>query len=318
MAYTTLYFCACLLCSCRATAQSNSSGATRIDELVQFASAPEREEWWAAAKQLGALASRDAALREEIWRRARVNTLGMKFVRVEPGNFTMGPDVHRIFNIQIAHAVRITESFFIATTEVTNEQFSEIFPAHRADTTYSPDAGSPVVHITWKQAVAFCKVLSEREGTTYRLPTEAEWEYACRAGTRTWYSFGAHWGQMPEYGWCMDDHTKAGLVASLRPNPWGIYDMHGNVFEWVGDWFSNDYYASCAKEGIVEDPQGPEAGRSHVLRSCGWQVDNAPACTCTARFPLPVLDKKPFTPGPGMRNTIGFRIVREASTNDPR
>jgi len=258
-------------------------------------------------------------MRDEIWRRTQVNTLGMKFVRVEPGTFTMGPDRHRLFDFHKAHKVRITKPFFMGLTEVTNAQFAILFPNHRADAKYSPDADSPAVRISWKQAAEFCKLLSKREGAMYRLPTEAEWEYACRGGRKTQYSFGMFARKMPKYGWCMGDHTKAAPVALLQPNDWGIYDMHGNVFEWVSDYYSDEYYDVCAAKGTVDDPEGPEdSGWSHVLRSCGWQVDNAPACRCTARFPLPTFNKNPFTPGPGMRETIGFRVVREMSDSDSR
>jgi len=316
----------CSLLSYSAIAQTVSVGNDELEDLVRAASASDREVWWPAARDLGTLASSNVTMRDWIWRRTHVNTLGMKFVRVEAGEFTMGPDWHRLFDYQSAHKVKITKPYYVAVTEVTNEQFMKLFPKYRLDATYSPDPDSPAVRISWKQAAEFCKLLSEREGATYRLPTEAEWEYACRAGTTTLYSFGASVTEMPRYGWCMDEHTKSAPVATLQPNDWGIYDMHGNVFEWVSDWYSSYYYSECSKQGIIHDPKGP--GRdwshpsekrpmtvrsSHVLRSSGWLVDNAEACTCTARFPLPTLDKKPFTPGPGMREMVGFRVVREAS-----
>ena len=309
----------CSLLSCSAIAQTVPVRDDELQDLVRAASASDREVWWPAVRRLGALASGDVTMRDEVWRRTHVNTLGMKFVRVEPRTFSMGPDWHRIFNLHRAHKVRITKPFFMGLTEVTNAQFATLFPNHSADAKYSPDPDSPAVRISWNQAAEFCKLLSEREGATYRLPTEAEWEYACRAGTTTLYSFGASVTEMPKYGWCMGNRTRAAPVAQLHPNDWGIYDMHGNVFEWVSDYFSDEYYAVCAAKGTVDDPEGPEdSGWSHVLRSCGWQVDNAPACTCTARFPLPTFNKKPFTPGPGMRETIGFRVVREMSDSDSR
>jgi len=323
----------CSLLSYSAIAQTVSVRDDELQDLVRAASASDREVWWPAIRKLGVLASGDPALRDKIWRRAHVNTLGMKFVRVEGGEFTMGPDMQRLFDIQKAHKVKITKAFYMSVTEVTNEQFKKVFPAHLPDTKYSPDADSPAVRISWKQAAEFCKRLSEREGATYRLPTEAEWEYACRAGTTTLYSFGTLATAMPQYGWCMGDQTRAASVATLQPNDWGIYDMHGNVFEWVSDWYSHYYYLECSKHGTVQDPKGPDRDwrhpsehrpfwlrrrSTHVLRSCGWQVDNALACTCTARFPLPIFNKKPFTPGVGMREAIGFRIVREMSDSDSR
>jgi len=321
----------CSLLSYSAIAQTVSVRDDDLQDLVRAASSADREVWWSAVRRLGTLASHDVTMRDEIWRRTHVNTLGMKFVRVEGGEFTMGPDWHRLFDYQKAHKVKITKPFYIAVTEVTNEQFMKVFPKYRIDATYSPDPDSPAVRISWKQAAEFCKLLSEREGAAYRLPTEAEWEYACRAGTTTLYSFGASVSKMSQYGWCMDEHTKSAPVATLQPNDWGIYDMHGNVFEWVSDWYSHYYYSECLKQGIVQDPKGPDRDwrhpsekrpmtvrSSHVLRSSGWLVDNAEACTCTARFPLPILDKKPFTPGPGMREVVGFRVVREVTDKDSR
>ena len=311
---TCLVLVVCFLPSYSAIAQTVSVRDDELQDLIRAASAADRDVWWPTMRQLGVLSASDPALRDEIWNRAHVNPMGMRFVRVEPGSFTMGPDMHRIFDIQKAHEVKITKAFYIAVTEVTNAQFSKVFPTHRPDSKYSPDADSPAVRISWKQAVEFCKVLSERDGATYRLPTEAEWEYACRSGRTTRYSFGTFATRMPQYGWCMGERTRAAPVAQLQPNDWGIYDMHGNVFEWVGDCFSGDYYASCAEQGTVEDPKGPESGRTHVLRSGGWQVaNNALACTCTARFPLPILNKNPFTAGVGMRETVGFRVIREMS-----
>jgi len=313
-----------------ALAQMVCAEVDELQDLVCAASASDRENWWPAVQRLGALASEDPAVRDEVWRRAQVNTLGMRFVRAEPGTFTMGPDRHRIFDSQKAHKVRITKPLFIGVTEVTNAQFAVLFPNHNADAKYSSDPDSPAVRISWDEADEFCKLLSTREGATYRLPTEAEWEYACRAGRKTQYSFGMFAGKMREYGWCMGDDTTAPVVAQLKPNDWGLYDMHGNVFEWVSDWHSDYYYSECAKAGTVQDPKGPDrewrrpsekrpftVQSTHVLRSCGWQVDNAPACRCTARFPLPILDKKPFAGDKvGMRDTIGFRVVREVSDSD--
>ena len=316
--YLTLSILACSSFSCKASAQTAAPIADQVDDLVAASSSLDRQVWWSASEALGVLATREPALRDAIWNRASVNTLGMKFVRVGSGTFTMGPDAHRLFDIQKAHEVKIGHACYMGLTEVTNEQLSAILPPHHPDSGFSPEPDSPAVNVTWEQAVEFCKRLSELEGAKYRLPTEAEWEYACRAGTSTPYSFGTDPKLMMDYGRCLADHFAAAPVASLRPNPWGIYDMHGNVFEWVSDWFSRDYYSDCEKKGMVEDPTGPESGGSHVLRSCGWQVDNARACTCAARFPLPTLDKKPFAPGPGMRETIGFRVVREIATRSDR
>ena len=194
----------------------------------------------------------------------------MKLVRIEPGTFTMGQDGPPIagdgnmathhaefrsadWDEKPAHRVTITQPFYMATTEVTLGQFRKFDPDFRKGKGADDDA----VHaITWTKAVAFCEWLSKQEGKTYRLPTEAEWEYACRAGTTTLFHTGdtlpaghQKWfgrqgwrelyfpdGQMPpEYAW--QDGAASLRVAQNAANAWGLYDMHGNVAEWCLDWY---------------------------------------------------------------------------------
>ncbi|MCK4659881.1 MAG: formylglycine-generating enzyme family protein [Phycisphaerae bacterium] len=263
------------------------------------------------------MADKDEILRQEVWVQARVNTLGMKFALINPGTFTMGPDKHRIANVQKAHQVEISQGYFISVTEITNTQFRRLFPEYTVDAEYSPDRDSPAVSVSWDDAHAFCKLLSEKEGAVYRLPTEAEWEYACRAGSTTHWSLGLFRLGLDEYGWCEDSTGRASRVAALKPNEWGIYDMRGNVLEWVSDWYSDTYYAQCASKGVVHDPIGPAQGWSHVLRSGAWLADNPMACTCTTRFPLPIFDRVPFSgKGAGFRQVVGFRVVRELPGDD--
>jgi formylglycine-generating enzyme required for sulfatase activity len=145
----------------------------------------------------------------------------------------------------------------------------------------------PVVNITWADAVAFCRWLSRKEGRTYRLPTEAEWEYACRAGSTTRYSFGDDPELLPKYAntydassarefpeWAMwavkgdDGYPFTAPVGSFLPNAFGLYDMHGNAWEWCSDWYGEDYYTRSP----VEDPQGPETGTRRARRGGGWHV----------------------------------------------
>ena len=119
----------------------------------------------------------------------------------------------------------------------------------------------PVVRISWNDADAFCKWLSKEEGKTYRLPTEAEWEYACRAGTSTAYSFGDDRAELAEHAWF--DQSETHPVGKKKPNAWGLYDMHGNAEEWCADWYDPGYYAASP----AQDPAGPESGDSRVVRS---------------------------------------------------
>ena len=141
-----------------------------------------------------------------------------------------------------------------------------------------------MVYVTWNDAVAFCKWLSKKEGKTYRLPTEAEWEYACRAGTTTRYYSGddseslAKVGnvadatakaEFPNWTWAIkasDGYVFTSPVGQFRPNAFGLYDMHGNASQWCADRYGKDYYA----ESPVDDPAGPVSGRDRVLRGGPW------------------------------------------------
>ncbi|MEI7837094.1 MAG: formylglycine-generating enzyme family protein [Planctomycetota bacterium] len=139
------------------------------------------------------------------------------------------------------------------------------------------DAKNPMEQISWDEAVEFCKKLSAKSGTTVRLPTEAEWEYACRAGSKTQFGYGDEATALGKYAWCATnsgDRTRP--VAQKKPNAWGLYDMHGNVWEWCSDWYANSY----ANAGL-RDPQGPDSGTLRVLRGGCW--GNGPK-GCRAAF----------------------------------
>jgi formylglycine-generating enzyme required for sulfatase activity len=292
--------------------RSTSSETSDLDRLVASAQMEKRSEWWPAVQELGRIAATDEARREEVWRRAKVNTLGMKFVLVHPGVFRMGPEHSRLFDFQSAHSVELTRPYYISVAEVTNAQYQQVVPAFRADAKYSPDADSPAVNVSWKHAVRFCELLSEREGACYRLPTEAEWEYACRAGSETKYCYGNGAKWLSQYAWYGNAKRRASAVAMLKPNAWGLYDMHGNVMEWASDYYSHSYYRECAAKGIVEDPSGPASGWTHVLRGGAWCTD-PDVCTSTFRAPYPLLQRVPFDPDPvRVAQVVGFRVVREA------
>ena len=129
----------------------------------------------------------------------------------------------------------------------------------------------PATYVSWNDAVAYCKKLSEKEGKTYRLPTEAEWEYACRAGTKTAWSFGNDEKVLGDYAWYEENADDIGeeyahQVGLKKPNAFGLYDTHGNVFEWCHDYYEEDYY----QQSPTNDPQGPESGSFRVLRGGSW------------------------------------------------
>lgn len=311
-----------LLVSCSAaqiTLEANNS--ERLDRLVNRSRSSKRVDWWPAVQQLARMSSDSVSAMSKVWERAQVNTVGIKFVRIEPGTFIMGPYFENPFDAQWPHPVRIAHPYYISVTEITNAQFRELFPDW-VPNKYSPDADSPATHVTWAQANAFCRLLSERERAIYRLPTEAEWEYACQGGTSTRYCFGSMHrdeGQdlLAEFAWWNHASERAMDVALLKPNNWGIYDMHGNAYEWVADWYSHFYYTDCLKRGIVADPKGPSEGHAHVLRGGAWNVENPAALTCTARMPMPVFDRRLFDfESIGIRHTVGFRIVREVDESE--
>jgi formylglycine-generating enzyme required for sulfatase activity len=130
----------------------------------------------------------------------------------------------------------------------------------------------PVVDVNWNDAVAFCEWLSRKEGKTCRLPTEAEWEYACRAGTTTRYSCGDDAQGLADVGKVADAGAREQIaqgttsVGTFRPNAFGLYDMHGNVSEWCADWYDPNYYANSSGD----DPSGPSLGSSRVCRGGSW------------------------------------------------
>ena len=263
------------------------------------------------------------------------------------------------------HRVRITKPFYIGATSVTFGDFLTFYQAsgYKTDAERDPkgswgfgtDGGlmqstnfvfsktaweqthdHPVVYVSWNDAVAFCNWLSKKEGKKYRLPTEAEWEYACRAGTESRYFWGndpedaVDYANLPDqdlkhyfegrghgdrivvkyekgvktdttipypYLSRRDGYVFTAPVAKFKPNAFGLYDMIGNVWQWCSDWHDTKYYESSP----VDDPQGPAAGSNRVTRGGSWY--DAPAnCRCAHRVDVE----------PAYRNdSVGFRVVRE-------
>jgi formylglycine-generating enzyme len=220
------------------------------------------------------------------------NSIGMVFARIEPGSFMMGNDQplpaelthdypHRAkgdFDERPVHEVAITRPFYMGVFEATNAQFELFDPGHaslRGKQGFSREDDEAVVFVDWAAAVAFCNWLSEKEGRPYRLPTEAEWEYACRAGTTTAFSTGdvlpaaclknarETWYPDPnrvEEGRAFDDDVVSLKVGITPPNPWGLCDMHGNVEEWCLDWYGP------YPEASQTDPVGYASGEFRVTR----------------------------------------------------
>ena len=178
-------------------------------------------------------------------------------------------------------------------------------------------AGYPAIAMTQHGANKFCHWLSAKTGHFYRLPTEAEWEYACRAGTTTAYSFGKDAGKLDDYGWFFDNsNSKYQKVGKKKPNPWGLYDMHGNVTEWVLDQYAVDFYKLQAAAGTVTDPWNKATmPYPHSARGGSWD-DDAPALRSAARRASDRAWKMtdPQLPKGKWYHTdaqfIGFRVVR--------
>jgi formylglycine-generating enzyme required for sulfatase activity len=160
-------------------------------------------------------------------------------------------------------------------------------------------ASNPVDNVSWEDAVEFCKRLSalseeQAAGRVYRLPTEAEWEYACRGGSTSTYCFGGDKLRLGEYAWFEENSGKrTQAVGQKKPNAWGLYDMHGNVWEWCSDWDGKN------PEGALTDPQGPRTGSFRVYRGGSW-INHAAICRTAFRFT--------FNPTHRAGN-LGFRLA---------
>jgi len=195
------------------------------------------------------------------------NSIGMKFVLIQAGEFTIGSpenEKDRQSNEGPYHKVKITKPFYMQTTEVTQAQWKAVMGNNPS---YFKGDDLPVEQVSWDDAQEFIKKLSAKEGVKYHLPTEAEWEYACRAGSTTRFCFGDDESKLGEYAWYNENSdNKTRPVGQKKPNARGLYDMHGNVWEWCQDWYDENYY----KNSPAEDPQGPASGAIRVVRGGRW------------------------------------------------
>ena len=204
------------------------------------------------------------------------DSIGMKFKLIPAGTFTMGDASGQ--DDETPHEVTLTQPFKMGVHEITQAQYEQVMGVNPSR---FKGADNPVENVSWDDAVEFCRRLSElpaekEAGNVYRLPTEAEWEYACRAGTTTKFSFGDDESEFGEYAWHdgnADDKTHP--VGGKKPNAWGLYDMHGNVWEWCQDLYG-DY-----PSGTVTDPTGAAQGSYRVIRGGSW---NRPAEDCRSAY----------------------------------
>jgi formylglycine-generating enzyme required for sulfatase activity len=204
------------------------------------------------------------------------NTIGMEFVLIPAGQFMMGsPPLEPGHDLdERLHRATFTRPFYLQTTEVTQEQWQKVMGYNPSQFKSCGD-DCPVEMVSWNEVHEFIRKLNQMEGShVYRLPTEAEWEYACRAGTETPFYTGtcistdqANYNGKRVMPGCPagENRDKTVPVRSFAPNPWGLYEMHGNVWEWCQDWYQKKY----PKEGVT-DPMGPSSGVMKVLRGGSW------------------------------------------------
>jgi formylglycine-generating enzyme required for sulfatase activity len=207
------------------------------------------------------------------------NSIGMEFVLVPAGSFMMGaPDSEKILSWERPqHKVNISKPFYLGKYEVTQEQWEAVMGNNPS---WLKGRTNPVELVSWNDTQEFIRRLNAREGHgRYRLPTEAEWEYAARAGTTTAYSFGDDAGNLGRYAWCTPGDEAHHPVGQKEANAWGLHDMHGNVHEWVQDWYDKTYYSHSPET----DPLGPSTGSRRVIRGGGYG-DAAMLCRSSARL----------------------------------
>ncbi len=230
------------------------------------------------------------------------NSLGQAFILLPAGTFTMGSpsDEPGRSSSETQHQVTLTQPFYMQTTEVTQAQWEAVIGSNPSLFDGCPTC--PVESVSWNDVQGFITKMNARGEGTYSLPTEAQWEYAARAGSTTAFYNGGITVTECDYdpnlnaiGWyCYNDEARSSLVGQKAPNAWGLYDMSGNVEEWCSDWYGS--YPSNA----VTDPTGPSSGLYRVLRGGGW-IDNATHCRSATRS-LGSLDYRFFT--------FGFRLLR--------
>jgi formylglycine-generating enzyme required for sulfatase activity len=224
---------------------------------------------------------------------------GLTLVWIPAGTFLMGSEKWD-YNERLVHKVTLTRGFFLAKYPITNSQYARYLESGDRQATVpkfwddqrfnQPD--QPVVGVSWNEAVAYCQWAGGR------VPTEAEWECTCRAGSDGDFCFGDDLAQLGDYAWFSENSNgQLQPVGRKKPNAWGLHDMHGNVWEWCNDWFAE--YQS----GAVVDPKGPSKGLDRVLRGGSW-FGLASSCRSAYRYGL----------DPSIRfGSLGFRLLLSPS-----
>jgi formylglycine-generating enzyme required for sulfatase activity len=232
------------------------------------------------------------------------NSVGMKLVLIPKGMYMMGFEEG---GDKTKHEVTISKDYYLGVTEVTQGQYEKVMgtnPSYfQGDKIKGSSSNHPVEQVSWEDAIEFCKKISElpeekKAGRVYRLPTEAEWEYACRAGSKTAYSFGESLESLGDYAWFSGNSNQTNPVGEKKANAWGLYDMHGNVLEWCSDSFG-DY-----PQWAFTDPVRRAMGSDRGFRGGSWSHN---AAECRSAHRISNFSKI-------LRNYGGFRVALSSSS----
>jgi formylglycine-generating enzyme required for sulfatase activity len=210
------------------------------------------------------------------------NNVTLKLVLIPAGKFLMGSpaSVKDRFKGEDQHEVTISKSYYMGVTHVTVDQYAGFVKdtgQKHDEPSFKQTGDHPAVNVSWHDAQAFCQWLSKKTNKAVTLPTEAQWEYACRAKSKTRFSFGDKNNNMGDYSWFVENSGKmTHPVAQKKPNAWGLYDMHGNAWQWCAD-----YFGPYVVEDKV-DPTGPKEGNIRSARGGSW-IAEPPACRSAFR-----------------------------------
>jgi formylglycine-generating enzyme required for sulfatase activity len=227
-----------------------------------------------------------------------------RYVWIPAGTFTMGSpadEVEKDSDERPQTVVTLTQGFWMSKCQTTQAEYVAVMGSNPSF--FRGDVKRPVEQVGWNDAIDYCGKMTVRmrasgrlpENYEYRLPTEAEWEFACRAGAETRFSFGDDYGGLGQHAWFIGNSGKTTQPVGCKPpNAWGLHDMHGNVWEWCSDW-----YGESLPGGSVNDPRGPATGLRRVNRGGGW-LSIGWYCRSASRF---------YVWSVGRMNALGFRPV---------